>query len=322
MYEITGLVNFYYNYGDWVPPPPETQTNQHLISSFAFLNDVNTFINLATIIGNTNDSAVYQQYYNSLANEFHTTFYNPSIGYADGKQTANVLALSLPGVVPSGELANVEMLLLNDIKNHQNHLSTGIIGTRYLFPVLSALQQTSLAVTLITQPTYPSYAWMFMNPYENATTLWELWDAPMEGPGMNSRNHIMFGSVGAWLYSDLAGILPNGLGEIIIKPQMSSFLSGVTAQYHTLKGTIVVEWKTITVDSGLAFSLSVSVPHNAMASLHIPCLAPPCRQLLEGDQIIYDSQPQQKGVGIHQVTTGNQEWVVVVGSGSFAFSLM
>lgn len=46
----------------------------------------------------------------------------------------------------------------------------------------------------------------FNNDNEPATTLWELPDGDSEGPGMNSRNHHMFSSVGAWLYKDLGGI--------------------------------------------------------------------------------------------------------------------
>ena len=34
--------------------------------------------------------------------------------------------------------------------------------------------------------------------YEPATTLWELWNSDTQGPGMNSRNHIMFGTVSSW----------------------------------------------------------------------------------------------------------------------------
>ena len=34
---------------------------------------------------------------------------------------------------------------------------------------------------------------------EPATTLWELWNSDEAGPGMNSRNHIMFGGNGVWL---------------------------------------------------------------------------------------------------------------------------
>jgi alpha-L-rhamnosidase len=63
-----------------------------------------------------------------------------------------------------------------------------------------------MALELISSTTYPSYGYMFNNPYDNATTLWELWNTPLAGPGMNSRNHIMFGSVGGWFYSYLADI--------------------------------------------------------------------------------------------------------------------
>jgi len=38
-----------------------------------------------------------------------------------------------------------------------------------------------------------------------ATTLWELWQK-REGPSMNSHNHAMFGSIGGWFMTDLAGI--------------------------------------------------------------------------------------------------------------------
>ena len=47
---------------------------------------------------------------------------------------------------------------------------------------------------------YPSYGFMITHLDEPATTIWELWDSPTEGPGMNSRNHIMFGTVGSWFY--------------------------------------------------------------------------------------------------------------------------
>lgn len=41
---------------------------------------------------------------------------------------------------------------------------------------------------------------MLINGILTLASLWELWDAPKEGPSMNSRNHIMYGSVGAWFY--------------------------------------------------------------------------------------------------------------------------
>jgi hypothetical protein len=39
-----------------------------------------------------------------------------------------------------------------------------------------------------TQVSYPSWGYMFYNDVEPATSsLWELWNGPTKGPGMNSR---------------------------------------------------------------------------------------------------------------------------------------
>jgi alpha-L-rhamnosidase len=47
---------------------------------------------------------------------------------------------------------------------------------------------------------------MMVNPFEPATTIWELMDAPSEGPGMNSRNHHMYSSVGQFIVERYGGI--------------------------------------------------------------------------------------------------------------------
>jgi len=48
---------------------------------------------------------------------------------------------------------------------------------------------------------------MFNNDVEPATSsLWELWDSPTEGPGMNSRNHHMFSSISAWFVRHVSGL--------------------------------------------------------------------------------------------------------------------
>ncbi|CAF1133276.1 unnamed protein product, partial [Didymodactylos carnosus] len=194
-YKRTGLVNLDQHYGDWVPPPPQPQTNPHLIGSFAFLHDVAVLVNMSQLLNYTADIEEYTTLYKQLSDEFHSTFYNSAGYYADGMQTADVLALTLPNVVPADLRSKVFEHLVTDIINRKKHFTTGIVGIANLFPLLSDNGQHDLALELISAIDYPSYGYEFNNPYENATTLWEIWDAPMEGPGMNSRNHIMYGSV-------------------------------------------------------------------------------------------------------------------------------
>ena len=61
-------------------------------------------------------------------------------------------------------------MLLNDIVTvNKNHLTTGIVGTKYLLEVLSAINRTDLAYELMIETTYPSFGYMVAN---TATTLW------------------------------------------------------------------------------------------------------------------------------------------------------
>jgi hypothetical protein len=111
-------------------------------------------------------------------------------GYADGAQTANAMALALDGVVPEHLQADVFNALVRcqphppvpshrgawrgalrdpplrrqvkDIAAHGNHVTTGISGVRWLFPVLTKFNRTDLALLLASDTTYPSFGYTFM----------------------------------------------------------------------------------------------------------------------------------------------------------------
>jgi alpha-L-rhamnosidase len=51
------------------------------------------------------------------------------------------------GIAPNPQ--RVILTLLNDISNHQNHLTTGIVGTKYLLLLLSDIGRTDLALELV-----------------------------------------------------------------------------------------------------------------------------------------------------------------------------
>jgi len=109
------------------------------------------------------------------------------------------------GIVPNQD--DVVSYLVNDIVNtHSMHLNTGIIGAKFLILALSQVGRTDVAFGLATQTSYPSWGYMIYNSVEPATTLWELWNSPWGNPGMDSRDHIMFGALGSWFYDTLAGL--------------------------------------------------------------------------------------------------------------------
>jgi alpha-L-rhamnosidase len=327
-YKSTGLAGLFYSYSDWVPPPPQPRANGSLTSSFAFMHDISLLINISQILGYTNDTQTYSVLYQQLAEEFHQTFFNRTSNfYADGMQIAQILALALPHVVPNNVRNIVLEHLVSDIVQKNNHVSTGIIGTAQLYPLLSDNGYHDLALELITSITYPSYGYMFNNPYENATTLWELWDAPFEGPEMNSRNHIMFGSVGAWFYSHLAGIDLTS-DSIIIRPRMVSeskkhLLLKVDCQLNTLHGLVHVAYTRNEHDLvANSIRLRLYIPANVQARVIFEPLFPDaqCIRLTEGDESIWPISPKSSTT---KYTIENEPetglMIVHIGSGQYEY---
>ena len=265
-----------------------------LVSATPFLRDLYRLVNMSQILKLTDDATKYGDLYNKLAAEYHRTWYSDAVkGYADGQQAANVLALSLPGVVPANLTATVLDSLVNDIRN-RGQWTTGIISIAQLFPLLSTSGHHDLAVQLAQKRDYPSYGWSFTNPYENATTLWEIWNAPSSNAGMNSRNHHMFASIGAWFYRHLAGIQPNALSPIIIHPRLTSdhnVLPAVVAEVVTVAGAVKVSYVRRTATE---LSIEVSVPSGTEARLTLdpPMSSARCSRLSEGGQDVFEPRQQ------------------------------
>ena len=275
-YKSQGLKNLYYHYGDWVPPPPYGQTDAHLIASYPWMRDVYRLAAMANLTGNSADYMEYSQLYSSLAAEFHTTWYKPSIkGYADGMQTANALALALPDVVPANLTSTIVSSLVADLQS-KGHVTTGIVGVAALYPVLSTHGQQDLALKLVQDITYPSYGWMFNNQYENATTMWELWDAPLEGPGMNSRNHHMFSTIGAWFYRYVAGIDLTGESTFNLHPYLpfdATLMPELSVDYMSSMGKISLQYERSPVDVAAPFiRMSLTIPPNSHAHVSFESL--------------------------------------------------
>lgn len=86
--------------------------------------------------------------------------------------------------MPDADRAAIAAYLVDDIAKHNGHLAVGIIGMKHLMRALTATGNSDIAVNISLQTDYPSFGFTFNHEYEPATTLWELWNGPTEGPGM------------------------------------------------------------------------------------------------------------------------------------------
>jgi alpha-L-rhamnosidase len=277
----------YFHYGDWVPPPPYPGTNQSLTSVAAYAVDVENLAKLAGVLGNNGDQQKYMALFTEIGEGFHKAFYNSSIqSYVGRTLTANVMAVAI-NAVPASLKATIMNEIIKIIRGAGNHSICGILGARWLFPVLSNNGHHDIALQIATQTTYPSLGYMFHNPYENATSLWELLNTPESGPGMNSRNHPMWGSIGSWFYRYIGGIKPNALEEIEISPApvgANSPVNSATVSYNSMKGLISVNW-TKTLKS---FGMNVVIPSATTARVIVPHHESPYANLKVGGEMMVD----------------------------------
>ena len=127
---------------------------------------------------------------------------------------------------------------------------------------------------------------------------------------MNSFNHYAYGAVGAWMYEAVAGLdagLP-GYKHIIVRPRRVRGLSYAKAEYDSIYGKIVSDWRV----ENSTFTLNVVVPVNTTATVYVPC---------EDAGRVTESgvaAQQAQGVKLRGVEDGNA--VFDIGSGQYKFA--
>ncbi len=311
----------YSYYGDWVAVE---HTPGEYVSAAYYYYDVWILQRIAEVLGKTEDAQTYSQLAAQIKDAFNRKFLDPNTGnYANGTQTANAMALSLD-LVPRDRRGKVAGNLTNDIVyTHNTHLTTGFIGVKFLMPALTRIGRSDLAYELATQTTYPSWGYMISR---GATTLWELWQEKT-GPSMNSHNHAMFGSVGAWFYQALGGINLGshpgsggaGYRHIRIEPRIVEDLRSASASVETIRGPVSSSWS----HSPGVITLEVMIPVNTDAQVVIS------KQdymtdvtVREGDQVVWDKSHYVAGdAGVTGAKEDRNAITFEVGSGHYSFKL-
>jgi alpha-L-rhamnosidase len=258
---------------------------------------------IAKVLGKPDDEKHFSQLAENIKEAYNKEFFDKKTNdYNDGSQMANAFPIYL-NLVPEEHKQAVFNNLVHDIvENNNTHLTTGVLGTKYMIDALTVADRSDVAWALATQTTYPSWAEM-MKRFNTVCEFWTL---------KQSHNHVMMGSIDAWFYKTLTGI---NLHEdkpaykvFTIKPFMAEGLTYAKASTETFRGTISSNWKR----TENSFELSVSVPFNTKAIVYIPA---------KQEAIINESNASiegGKGVTFIKYEKGYQIFEVV--SGDYIFS--
>jgi len=250
------------NFGDWLAPDPKT--SKVLIGTAYWALVAKDMAELATAMHRPEDAKKYQQEYEAIAAAYRAAFIKPD-GSVDGNTQTSYIATLYTGIAPASLRENMVQRLGADITAHDNHLTSGFLGTVFLMYTLDENQQSDLAFKLLLTDTYPSWGYMVK---KGATTWWERWNGDTGDPSMNSYNHYAFGSVMAWVYRRAAGIDTDAAGagfhHIVIHPHFNEALPQLHVEYDSDYGTIISEWKAS------EHQFTVTIPANTTATVILP----------------------------------------------------
>lgn len=252
----------WYDYGDF-KAGYSRNTPVPFVATAYYFYALKYLVKSADLVGNNFDAIYYEALADKVRKVLNTKFFNTERKqYATGSQTANAMAVFMEIVEPENKQAVLDNLV-KDIEAHGNRLTTGDIGSRYLYQTLASNGLNELMYKMFNHYDAPGYGFQLQF---GATTLTEQWD-PRRG---SSWNHFMLGHIDEWFFATLAGIQPDkknpGMKHFIIKPEIVGDLTYVKASTESLFGKISVNWRI----ENKRFILDVSVPYNTTAEVYLP----------------------------------------------------
>ena len=277
--------------GDWLAPEI-TEFNIPFMHTLCYHQAVSAALFSANVLGNQ-DVEKWVQLKEDIAQAIHKNFFDEgNYTYCKGIQGENVLPLAY-GIVPKKyreklkEKVRYTYAIENDL-----HLDTGIIGTPILLEYLTENGMEDIAYAIMTQTSYPSYAYML----EGETTLSEHWskrwpdyhignsDIVVKGGGHLSHCHPMFGSVVAWLYKRVAGLDLSAVyqGSIRFTPRFTRFLKTASATSETPFGKTSISWRNET-----DFSAELQIPNGLSGVFELQTDKPLYVQTSQGQKQTY-----------------------------------
>jgi len=265
-----GLISF--GIGDWCPTARENWNHKTPVHFTDTVCSMDICEKAAFIFGEL-DMPIHQGFAISLYEKLRTAarekLLNLSTMTTESRtQTSQAMAIFYNVFDPHEEEAAFNVLL-EIIKEENDHFNMGVLGARVLFHVLAQFGKIDLALKLITQKTFPSYGWWLE---QGATSIWEKFDegsVHTNGICSTSFSHPFWGDISHFFIRHLAGIHYNPRcngQEVDIRPQFPSNMSNAQGYYLAPQGEIRVRWE----QELLGYLLTVKIPESMAGFISLP----------------------------------------------------
>ena len=297
-------------YGDWVAIGSDTP--REVLSTAHFAHSTDLLSRMAKAIGRDAEAMKYARMFADIKTAFNKAFVAPDGRIKGDTQTVYAVALCFD-LLPADKRDAAGRYLVEDVEKHNGHLTVGFLGVNALLPALTKTGHTDVAYRLLNTDTCPS--WLH-EVKSGATTIWERWDGwtkekGFQDPGMNSFNHYAFGSVGEWMYENIAGIAldPTEVAykRIIIRPRPGGGLTYASGRYDSVYGRIASSWRMANGKLGM----NVTVPANTTATVYVPTS--------DQAKVTESGKPAKRAVGVKLLRYEKGAAIYSVGSGSYRF---
>jgi alpha-L-rhamnosidase len=237
-------------------------TNEDYLSSAFYYYLCDMLSKMACATNRKDDATDYSLLADKIKLAFNEKYYDRESGlYDHGGQTPMALALYF-GLTEKDQEERVVANLLKVIREKEGHIDAGVVGTKAVVNVLMKYGKERELFEMANKRTFPG--WGYWVDVLGANTMYQNWD------GSQSRNHIMFGSIGDYFFKGLAGINIDdqkpGFRHFTIKPSFDNDIDWVEVDYESIHGYIASYWRK----EGDKISIDVTIPANCTADILIP----------------------------------------------------
>ncbi|CAL1516308.1 family 78 glycoside hydrolase catalytic domain [Chitinophaga sp. MM2321] len=294
--------------GDWAAPGHRQEkggTPEALFfNNCVYVMNLDTFVQIARLLGETADAELYAQRSLELKKEIHSQFFNPATNtYMSGQQVQQAFPMHT-NITPAHLVPMVYANFEQEIRLNKPYLDMGSSGLPVLLKYLiEDAGRNDILFEHLSKTTEPGYGYFI----KRGETTWpEYWDVDVA-----SKIHTCYTGIASWFMKGLGGIRPDpahpGYQSFIIKPAVVGDLKFVNATTASLYGTIVSQWEK----KNDVVEMNITIPVNTMANVYVP--TNDVNNITEGGMAV------RSAAGITFLKMDGQYAVLQVQSGEYKF---